>query len=135
MLCERCQKQSLEHGEAPDSETCFTALHWKAVEPGRLPESAAWLERIIARCFKLRSQLPNPEGDHGRFALTLTQMLLSLWQVDRSRFTAMLEALKAQCGEASRDARRKLLWHVEKQFWRRRKGGFRILHESRCCIH
>jgi len=106
--------QSLERGEDPVSEAGFAGCCRSSIEPERSPEHILWLERIIIRCFELRNQLPSPEGEHGRFAMTLTGMLISLCKVDRGRFTAILQALRVQCGEADIDSRQKLLSRFEK---------------------
>ena len=102
----------LEHGEEPFWEMSLS-IYRNAIESHRLPEFITWLEKIIVRCFELRSQLPNPQGDHGRFAVTLSATLISLAKVERARFNAVLVDLKSRCGEANTDARMKLLNGVE----------------------
>lgn len=106
--------QSLERGEEPGWTAGFAGCCWGLIEPQRLSEYTSWLEKIIVRSFELRSQLSNPPGEHGPFAMTLTMMLIALGKVDRSRFTAILETLKRRGGEANLDPRWKVIAGAEK---------------------
>ena len=106
--------QSLERGEDPRQEAGFAGCCRDSIEAERMPEYITWLERIVIRCFELRSQLPNPETAHGPFALTPSLMLISLGKVDRARFSALVEDLKNQCSESQLDWRRKVLSRATK---------------------
>jgi hypothetical protein len=86
--------QSLELGEEPGWTAGFAGCCWGSIEPQRLSEYTTWLEKIIVRCFELRGQLPDPPGENGPFAMTLSMMLVTLGKVERGRFTAVLESLK-----------------------------------------
>jgi hypothetical protein len=104
---------SLESGEEPIFTAFMAASFGDSMEAERIPEYIVWLERIINRCFELRSQLSGPEREHRGFELTLPAMLVSLGKVDRGRFTALLESLRGRCVETGHDARLKLLSDVE----------------------
>lgn len=105
--------KSLEDGIEPVTETCV-ATWWPSIEPQRLAEYTMLLEKIIRRCFELRDQVPDPQAESVRFAITLMTMLISLAKADRTRFNEVLASLKSQCGDANSDERMKLLNGVEK---------------------
>jgi len=106
--------QTLERGEDPRREAGFAACASGAIESERMPEYIMWLEKIAVRCFELRGQLPTPQGEHGRFTLSLGGMLIAFGKVDRARFSAVFEALKSECDAADLNSRRKLLSGIEK---------------------
>src|SRR6266542_985499 len=73
--------QSLERGEEPGWTAGFAGCCWGVIEPAQMYEYTTWLERIIVRSFELRSQLQNPPGEHGPFAITLCMMRIALRKV------------------------------------------------------
>ena len=106
--------QALERGEEPPFETVLYGCRSVSIEPQRLPEYTAWLEKIIRRSFDLRRRLSEPPGEHGPFAMTLSMTLLALGRVNRDRFTALLSQLKLEGGEVHLDRRWKVLADAEK---------------------
>ena len=96
--------QSLEQGQDPGMQMTFAGCCWTAIEPQRRAEYVAWLEKIIIRCFELRSQGHPPFAAYGAFALTACLSLCSLGYADRSRFTQLLKDLRERVGDQNSDA-------------------------------
>ena len=87
----------LEQGIAPPIPAEAAGWFFHANPSRGLSENIAWLEKCILRCFELQSQ------KQGRFVKALLTMLMTLWRIDRPRFTAMMETLRNQAGESGRD--------------------------------
>jgi hypothetical protein len=110
--------QALERGEEPPFETVLFGCRSVSIEPQRLPEYTAWLEKIIRRSFDLRRRLSESPGEHGPFAMTLSMTLVALGRLNRERFTALLATLKLEGGEARLDRRWKVLADAEEDILR-----------------
>jgi len=73
----------------------FTRCFSESIEPRRLPEYAAWLERIIFRCFELLEPAERPGGTVP-FEFTLELACDELKRVDMGRLRAVMEAMKTR---------------------------------------
>lgn len=106
--------QALEGGADSAFEMILFGCRSVSMQPERLPEYTAWLEKIILRSFDLRKQLPNAPDALGTFGMTLSMTLRALGVTDRDQFVRVLGTLKRQGGRAELDARWAVIDDVEK---------------------